>query len=150
MTGRRGFTMLEILLVLAIGAVLVSIAWSAAGQARAGYAVRSARTAFGSLSARARATAVERGRTIYFEADQAGDSAWIRDGTEILETLRLGGLGNVEIDASFQQCFGPRGLAMPPCGTVAVPLEIRFRRGSRWAGGQLLPMGQFVEGAQGT
>jgi len=150
MKDRRGFTVLEILLVLGIAVVLVSIAWSAAGQARAGYAVRSARTAFGSLSARARATAVERGRTIYFEVDQSGDSAWIRDSTEILETLKLGGFGGVEIDASFQQCFGPRGLAMPPCGTVAAPLELRFSRGTRWAGAQVLPMGQFVEGGQGS
>lgn len=88
--------------------------------------------------------------TIYFEADQAGDSVWIHDGSETIETLRLSGLSSVAIDASFQQCFGPRGLAMPPCGSVSAPLEIRFTRGTRWADGALLPMGQFVEGEQGT
>ncbi len=137
-------------LVLAVGGLLLAIAWSSLGQARAGYAVRAARTSFGSLSARARATAVERGRMIFFEGDQAGDSVWIRDGSEVLETLRLGALSDVSLDVSFQQCFGPRGLATPPCGNVGAPLTVRFTREQRWAEGLLLPMGQFVEGAQGA
>ena len=150
MRDRRGFTLLEITLVVALSATLLGVAWAAMGRARASYAVRASRTAFAGLAARARATAVERGHRIRLELDADGDSAWVVDGTEVIEVLRFGATADVEVEPTLVQCFGPRGVATPPCGSVPDPVVVRFTRDGRWAEGMLLPLGQFLPGPQGS
>ncbi|MEZ4414657.1 MAG: prepilin-type N-terminal cleavage/methylation domain-containing protein [Gemmatimonadota bacterium] len=149
MRDRRGVTFVELLIVFAVSAILLGIAWTATGRARSAFAVRSARNAFASLSARARATAVERGHLVYLDVTEDGDSAWISEGGPPIEVLRFDVLAQVEVTPTLRQCLGPRGLALPGCGSVGGPVQVRFTRDGRWAEGTLLPLGQFVEGPQG-
>lgn len=147
----KGFTLIELVMALAIAGVLIGIGFSASAPARDAYAVRSGRTAFGALASRARALAVERGATHWLEVETRGDSAWIRTDSSVVEVLRLGEAHGLDVTGpDLQVCFKALGLADPTCGSLGRPESIAFQRGRRHALGVFLPLGQFVEGASGV
>lgn len=140
-----GFTLVELLVSLAVGAVLVGIAMTGLGAARAAYSVRAARSAFGTLAAHARAQAVEIGRPVFFEYDSVGDSAWIRTDTATFEKMRFResmGVDLVGVPASV--CMSPRGIADPTCGTLNAPIALSFERSGRAVYATLLVYGQLL------
>jgi len=142
---RKAFTLVELLVSLAVGAILVGIAMTAMAPARSAYAVRSARATFGTLVARARAQAVERGGQVFFEVDPAGDSAWIRVDTTTVEKIRFREAMGVElVGPTATVCMSARGIADPTCGSVSGPVGISFQRGGRSASATILLYGQYV------
>ena len=70
----RGFTLIEVLVTILIGAILTSIAVKGFGLTSSEMSVRQARNVFTGMVARARAMAIERGTLTRFYVDPAGDS----------------------------------------------------------------------------
>lgn len=142
---RFGFTLVELLVSLAVGAVLVGIAMTAMAPARASYAVRSARATMGTLVSRARAEAVERGQPVFFEIEPGGDSAWVRADTTIIELIRFHEAMSIDIvSPPVSVCMTARGIAEPACGTATETVEVLFERAGRSAGAAILLYGQYL------
>lgn len=142
---RLGFTLVELLVSLAVGAVLVGIAMTAMAPARASYAVRSARATMGTLVSRARAEAVERGQPVFFEIAPEGDSAWVRSDSTVIEIIRFREAMSVDVvspPVSF--CMTARGIAEPACGTAIGTVDVTFERAGRSAGAAILLYGQYL------
>lgn len=144
---RRGFTLIELVIVLLIGSILTSIALSSWGNARGRAQARSARTTFAAVHARARAQAIERGATVRMLVDVAGDSVALVSGGLTLERIQFGGELNVDLQSSVgavRLCMSPRGYADTSCNSFSTPVTITFRRSADTASVTLLPMGQLI------
>ena len=136
---------MELLISMAVGAVLVGIAMTAMAPAQSAYAVRSARAAFGTLVSRARAQAVELGGPVHFELDPAGDSAWIRIDTTTVELVRFKEAMGVELGGTAASvCMSARGIADPACGNAPGPIDVSFNRSGRSVSATILVYGQYV------
>ena len=146
MERRRGFTLIEVVVVIMVGAVLLSLAINAFGGVRAGYAVREARTAFAALHARTRAQAIEFGQTVELHVDAGGDSVWIARNDTILETLRLGNELGVDLRSGTSPvtlCVNSRGYGDTGCTSFGSPLAFYFVNASDTAGIEMFPLGQL-------
>ena len=144
---RRGFSLIETVIVTLTGTILVSIASPSVSSARDHLTVTGARTSFPSLHARARAQAVERGTTVIMEVYAVGDSVVIRSGAEVLETVRFGDEMHVDILTSravLRQCMTPRGFADIDCNSFSDAPTITFRLNEDWTSLTILPLGQLV------
>ncbi len=153
---RAGFTLLEMIVVIAIGGVLTSIAILAFSQVQGQLATRSAQNNFLSLHAQARAVAVERGVPVQLVIDAGGDEVRIEwtgpDGLEVLNRLNLGQEFDVNVTipsgsttSPARVCFTARGIANPGCGTVTEITRVRLQRGAGDQGireVEILPLGQ--------
>ena len=146
MSGRRGFTLIEVVIALLIGSILTSIAMAGFGNARGGYAVRGARTTFASLHARTRAQAIEAGTRIALFVDVAGDSAFIWDGRNN-ETVLFGEELNIDLKSSSGNlviCMNPRGFADTDCNNFTSNVRLYFQHNADTASVEILPLGQLV------
>ena len=153
-----GFTLIELVVVILIGSILVSVALSGVQGAQEAYAVRSARTMYATFHQKARAKAIESGRTQIIIVDTTGDSVMIADweppaAPVFTDVTRLREQLNVDMRATpvaFLMCMTPRGYADAACpafpgitgSTGAIRLEF-------WLNGDststiILPMGQLV------
>lgn len=146
MRGRRGFTLIEVVIALLIGSILTSIALTGFGNARGRFAVRGARNSFVSLHARARAAAIEGGTIARLMVFPGGDSAVV-----VRNGVRLDGLDfrtefNVDVQAASTVvlCMSPRGYASDTCNSFTTPVAVRFAFGADTASVQILPLGQLV------
>jgi len=146
--GRRaGFTMVELVIALLIGSILTSIALASYGNARGGFAVRGARTTFASLHARARAQAIESGSMIRLFVDTKGDSAFIWDGTNNLETIHFAEELHVDLrasDGSMRICMNSRGYADTGCNSFSSAVSLQFWQNADSASVRVMPLGQLV------
>ena len=144
---RRGFTLIELVIVLVIGSVLAGIAMSGFGNARGGYAVRGARNTMTSLHARARVHAIERGTRVLLVVDPGGDSITIRRGTTVIETIRFQEEFGVDIrtssGAAVTLCMNPRGFADEACNSFTAPVRVTFWQAADSASVGLLTLGQL-------
>ena len=140
-----GFSILEIIISLAIGLVLLSITAKAMSPAREATAVRSADQAVRSLVSRARAESIQRGTDVEFRVDPTGDSAWIQVGGQ--QITRFDFHDELGIDVlsthAVTVCMTPRGVADANCNTPSVP-TIGFHSGSKTRYVKILPSGQVV------
>jgi prepilin-type N-terminal cleavage/methylation domain-containing protein len=154
---RAGFSLIELLIVILIGSILVTIALSTFQNAQASFAARGAQTMYATLHQRARAKAIELGRTQLFIVDVAGDSAFIYDWNPpaspvITDVTRFREQMNVDLRASmssFLICMTPRGYADPTCpafgfSTTNVPIRLEFWLNADSTSVVILPMGQLV------
>jgi len=159
MTRRRaGFTLIELLVVIVIGSVLVGLALSTFQNAQASFAARGAKTMYATLHQRARAKAIELGRTQIFIVDAAGDSAFIYDWQPAISSLQITDVTrfreqlNVDLRApvgAFLLCMTPRGYADPTCPafgftTWNVPIKLEFWLNADSSSVTILPMGQLI------
>ena len=142
----RGFTLIEVIIVIVIGAILTSMAVMGFGSTSDSLAARQARNVFNGMVARARAQAIESGRTTVLIASIPGDSVMILgQGGEIVENVRFGSEMKVDIQASINTiriCMSPRGFADTDCNSFSSIIEVTFVAGSNSESLEILPLGQ--------
>lgn len=142
-SGRRGgpgFTAIELLTAFVLLALIAAVAWPALARARARWTVLGARDAFAATHARARLTALNRGRTVQVRLDGAGRRVelWVVGGDPSdLAPLRehvldLGAeFPGVRIESNRAVlCFGARGLPVVRDGCDLPNATLVFRSGA--------------------
>lgn len=146
MTHRRGgFTMIELVIVIMVGAVLTGIAFQSFSGVQGKMAARQARQTFTSLHARARANAIEMGTTVQLNVDMDSDSVWIQRGTTRVETVPFRQNLGVDIrgTGTLRLCMNPRGFAETSCNSFTTTQTLVFAGGTDTAGVQVRTLGQL-------
>lgn len=152
-TGRRiphGYTTIELILVLLIGAILVGMVVSGASGYVARQGSANARDAFVYLAMRARASAIERGRNVSVRLSPAQGRARVAEGcptgTTVLEEYSFSqefAVRVVGIAADQVVCYSPRGFALEePLSTIKTETRVGFARGADTAWAKIKPLGE--------
>ena len=131
-----------------VGSGLTSIAITSFNGVSGRFATKGARQAFMAMNARARAQAVEYGRTVRLNLDPGGDSVWLSRGNEVLEILDFHEEFGVDIRTStnsdLRVCMNARGFADTRCNNFASPVTVTFLLASDTASVRVLSFGQMV------
>lgn len=150
---RAGFTMIEMIFVIVIGAILMSIMLSGLQSAREAIASREATRIYATLHQKARARSIELGETVLLHVDTNGDSAYIEDGGGVSDVTRFRQQLNVDLRATpsvFFLCMTPRGYADPDCPALGTPattdsqISLEFWLGADSSTIRILPLGQLA------
>lgn len=140
--------MIEMIVVVAIGAILLSMAIGGFGEATSGLAVQNARQSFSALQSRARAYAIERGTLARLHADPAGDSAWVESGGDRIDFVNFDESRGVDVQSGatglITLCLNPRGFGETSCNSFGSgTVDISFVQGAATASVTILPLGQL-------
>lgn len=146
MDSRRGFTLIEMVVVIMVAGILLSFSVNAFGNIRSRFAVRDARQAFTSLHARARAQAIEYGRTTEFRFDVTGDSIWVERNDTTLTRIHLQNEFGVDMTSNQSQtvytlCMNTRGFGKTGCTDFTANLTIEFSNGDDTESLGMTPLG---------
>lgn len=138
--------MLEMILVVAILAILTSVALRGFGVVVSRVATNDARRSFAAMQARARATAMETGSLARLRVDPAGDSAWVTGSSGIVERLNFAASRDVDIQSPesgiITLCMNARGFGDIRCNSFdANTVDLTFVQGGQSAGLSILPLG---------
>lgn len=147
MEGRRGgFTIVEMVVALVISLVILRMVVLASGPTMDRLSVDAARTSFASLAARARARAVERGQTVIFAVDPATDSAWVSQGSTVVEAIAFRTSAGIDVDAPSMMavCLGPRGFGDLSCASFSGAQQVTFSRGRAVKSVTIRPLGYLA------
>ena len=137
--GRRGFSMIELIMVLAIAAVLLGIAVPSLLGTSSRVALTDARSQVSSFVSLARAAASRYGRTGYLVLDVVTDRMEVQIDTSgsggqppvTLHGVNLWDELGVDLGASYPLlCFDPRGLSIPSGTCTGTRVVVRLERGS--------------------
>lgn len=153
-SARGGFTLVELLLVMIIGAVLLSMAIPSFTRVAAGQNARNARDAVVWMGARARSRAIERGEVVLLEINPATERAWIvrrNTGTALasdtLEKVSFQTERSVDISGITSQltlCYNPRGYAFKCSANSPVTnQDVVFSHAGKTATARVKPLGQI-------
>ncbi|MEX0836795.1 MAG: prepilin-type N-terminal cleavage/methylation domain-containing protein [Gemmatimonadota bacterium] len=147
---RTGFTMIELIIAIVIGSILTTIALNQISGAQTRIAVRGAQTTYASIHYRARVHGIEKGHNVMLHVDVTGDSVWIEDDGDIIETIRFGD-ENIDMTISspstltqYMMCFSPRGYTDTGCNTSNALIRMHFEQGSEIANLWVFPLGQLL------
>lgn len=144
--GQRGFTIIEVIIVIVIGAIMMGIVIKSFGVTANQTSAREARNIFNGMAARARVHAIETGRNTLLIADARGDSVLILANGRIVENVRFGEEMDVDLQATqdvTRLCMNPRGYADPKCNSFKSTVKVSFVRGSQTRSLEILPLGQI-------
>ena len=143
--GRAGFTLIELVIVLMVGALLTGIAFRSFSGVMGKMAARQARQSFASLHARTRANAIEMGENVSLNVDMDRDSVWVQRGATRVETIRFRiDLGvDIQGTGSLRLCMNPRGFADTSCNSFNTTQTLVFAGGTDTAGVQIRTLGQL-------
>lgn len=151
MQAQGGFTILEVVIVLAIGALVAGIAVANFGDVQARIGVRSAQSNFLSMHGQTRALAVERGRAIRLRVDPTSGMVSIEegcgDGGVVIESRSFAAVHAVTLETGggpLWVCMTPRGYADINANSFSQEARVNFVRGDRASTVVLLPLGQAV------
>jgi prepilin-type N-terminal cleavage/methylation domain-containing protein len=142
----RGFTLIEVLIVMVVGGILAGIVIKEIGPASSRTSAQQARNVFVGMAARARAHAIERGQMTQLVVDAQADSVSIVAGDDVLETVHFRAAMGIDIqaaDATTRICMSPRGFAEPSCNSFSTTIKMEFVRGTRSRAVEILPLGQI-------
>jgi prepilin-type N-terminal cleavage/methylation domain-containing protein len=142
----RGFTLIELIIAIMIGAILTSLAVKGFGNTSTNLAAKQARNVFSGMAARARAQAIESGSTTVLIANMAGDSVMIFAQGGVVETVLFSEELSVELQSSvgnFRVCMGPRGYADMDCSSSSSTIKLSFTAGANTESLEILPLGQL-------
>lgn len=145
-SGRGGYSLIELVVVVAISGVLVSIAMDSVGSARRVTSVRGAAENLIALGARARAMSVGRGVPAFVFVDMVGDSAWMTQSGERLEVIHFDTKYKVDVRGYknlFRICMSPRGFADADCNNFTGVRNIVFANEWHAREVKLFPLGQM-------
>ena len=126
----HGFTILELMVVLAIGAILSTVAIQSFADVQLRLQQRGAQRAFESLHNRARMMAIESGQTVEFHLDRVGDSIWIERNDTIIDRVNIEDEFGVDLNATSAQmhiCFNSRGFGDSSCSSFNSLSFVSFR-----------------------
>lgn len=140
---RGGFSMIELLIVLMVGAILLGLVMPAFGSVQRRRAVQNARDSFVWLSMRAQSTSVERGLPVTLTLDPtAGSAVAVTSEGEGVDSITFNGehgaIVTTSTGSAVQICYTPRGFATCPATTMYAT----FRLGSDSARVRIRPLGQ--------
>jgi len=141
----RGFTVIEMLVVVTLGTIMTSMAIKGFGMISNQFAAREARGVFQSMVARTRAQAIESGMPTILIADAQGDSVMILANGRVVENVRFGEELGVDIQTTQRLtriCMTPRGFANPDCNSFSSPIKMAFVRGPKSKTVEILSLGQ--------
>lgn len=134
-------------MVVAVGAILISMALKGFGSTTSRLAVMNARESFAAIHARARSYAVERGTLARLHTDPAGDSVWVESGGARIEGIDYGESRNVDLQSAttgvITLCMNPRGFAETACNSFSSSVSLTFVQGGEEASVTILPLGQL-------
>jgi len=142
----RGFSLIELIIAIMIGAILTSMAVKGFGATSTSLAARQGRNLFNGMAARARAQAIESGQTTILVASITGDSVMILSGGQVVEKIRFSDEMDVDIRSSvgnFQLCMSPRGYADLDCNSFSSTIKVTFTAGVKSESLEILPLGQI-------
>lgn len=160
---QRGFTLIELIIVILIGSILTGVALSSFRNVQARFAVQGAKQAYMTLHQRARSKAVETGETVllvhWINADSA--ALLMREGSTWTWSDHTHFRREFDVDvrtpsnASYYMCMTPRGYSDYNCGswgamnsayqaTFADTFRLQFWLNTDSASVLVLPMGQLV------
>ncbi len=147
---RTGFTMIELIIAIVIGSILTTIALNQISGAQTRIAVRGAQTTYAAIHYRARVHGIEKGRNVMLHVDVAGDSVWIEDDGDVIETIRFGD-DNLDMRIStpgslteYTLCFSSRGYTDTGCNSVNTWMHMHFEQGDEVSSLYVLPLGQLL------
>ncbi|MFH1765751.1 MAG: type II secretion system protein [Gemmatimonadota bacterium] len=142
----RGFTLIEMIIVIVLGTILTSFVVKSFGVTASQTSARQARNVFNGMAARARAQAIESGRTTVLVADAQGDSVLILANGQVVENVRFGEEMNVDIQTTqdvTRLCMNPRGYADQACNSFSTTVTMVFVQGNQSRSLEILPLGQI-------
>lgn len=123
---RRGTTLIELTIVLALVSILAGISLTRAGQFIDSIEVRGAITEIQSLFSLARHVAISRGRQSVLEIDPSGGILSVRVGAEIIRSREVGDAHGVTLSTNrTSMTYSPIGV-----GYGAANFSLVVRRGS--------------------
>lgn len=148
-----GYTIVELLLVIVIGAILATMTVPSFTRLASGQNARNARDAVVWMAARARSRAIERGEVVKLEIHVGNERAWIvrrNAGTALasdtLEKIDFAVEQNVQINAPARiaLCYNPRGYAFS-CSAYspAATVDVTFMHAGKSAVARVRPLGQI-------
>jgi prepilin-type N-terminal cleavage/methylation domain-containing protein len=140
-----GFTLMELIFVLLIGAVVMSIGVKQFGKIQVRHRVTNARDALLYMGVRAQAEAMKRGDLVRMEIWPDTDMAKIVTPTDsMVERVRFDSQFGVSvIGSAISACYSSRGFALPSCTTNGLPRLVGFVASNDTAVAYVLPLGQI-------
>ncbi len=146
LSGRLGFTMVEMAIVLTIGSILIGFALPRLQDSLHRRDVSGTRDGVLLLAARARARAMEHAQTVEFHLSPDEGLAAVVQAGDTIEILRFG----EELDVAARSdagdlvmCYTARGYATEPCSTdLEGHAEVVFYRASNTASLEVWQLGQ--------
>lgn len=146
---RPGYTVIELVMVMVIGAILLSMVVTGLSGYISRKRVSNARDAFVYLAMRARAAAIERGRNVSVHLSASEGLVMVHEGCSPggaeLERLALADEFFAIVHASpnpLKVCYSPRGFAIDSHTNISAPTIISFVIGKDTARAMVAPLGQ--------
>jgi len=146
---RPGYTVIELIMVMVIGAILLGMVVSGASGYVSRKRVSNARDAFVYLAMRARAAAIERGRNVSVHLSASQGLVMVNEGCSPsgaeLERLALADEFFAKVEVSpdpLRVCYSPRGFAIESHTNISAPTTVSFVIGKDTARAIVAPLGQ--------
>jgi prepilin-type N-terminal cleavage/methylation domain-containing protein len=149
-SARAGFSLVELLLVLVIGAILMTFAVPGFTRMTASRNAQNARDNLVWMAARARAKAIERGRVYLLTIDPTAERARIiqRGATTALDSVTFSTEFKTTIstdaNTTIVLCYSPRGYALAcDSGSPSTNVDVTFTFIDKTAVARVKPLGQI-------